>query len=219
MSLAELKEMALKERQESDKAKADLEKQNKAKADESVKGQRGSSRPRSSERRVSAAGRAAAARLAQMVGKDPNAVPARPKRAAPKPAPAPAPAPTPVSVSAPPSSSEPEDPIKRIQAREDLRNEEYRDAIAMIRKGKLQEAGEVFRKLAIEVPSDRKYRVYMHYTWGRIHHSLGAYEDARVEYQRSLALEAGFSPALQSLDALPPDPNKKDGVFNKLFRK
>jgi len=215
MTVAELKAMALKERHEADKAKAELEKQSKAKAaQEEVNIQRGSSRPRSGG--ASPAARAAAARLAKMMGK---------KAAAPEPAPEPTPEPTPEPAAQPPTTSTTpaadtqEDPIERIQAREEARVEEYREAIALIRHGKLQEASESFRKLAIEVPSDRKYRVYMHYTWGRIHHSRGTYEDARVEYNRAIKLEPSFTPAHESIEALPPDPNKKDGVFKKLFRK
>ena len=104
--------------------------------------------------------------------------------------------------------------------REEKRKEGFRAAAALLQQGQLSSAKEMFRQLAIENPTMTKYRVHMHYTWGRELHAAGRDDEAIVEYNRSLKLDPNFEPALKSVAALRLDAGKKSpGLFSRLFGK
>lgn len=92
--------------------------------------------------------------------------------------------------------------------------------LAQLQGGKLGEAAATFKALAVAVPSEKRYRLYMHYAWGRQAEAGGSDDEARAEYKRALGLDASFAPALEAMSSLRSAGKKKEGgLFSKWFRK
>lgn len=128
--------------------------------------------------------------------------------------------PTPIPVAKKPATRDPASVTAQIQDREEKRKEAFRAATALLRQGQLSSAKEMFRQLAIENPNERRYRVLMHYTWGRELHAAGRDEEALAEYNRALGLDPAFEPALKSVASLRLDGGKKQpGLLSKFFGK
>ncbi|HEU5057581.1 MAG TPA: DnaJ domain-containing protein [Kofleriaceae bacterium] len=119
----------------------------------------------------------------------------------------------------------PDEMAERVRRRDDEKRERFQAAIADLRAGKLETARETLRALLAETPGDKQVRTYLHYTLGREHHAAGREEAARGEYERALALEPGFEPALKSLSLLaggdPKDPGDErgGGLISRWFRR
>jgi len=86
-------------------------------------------------------------------------------------------------------------------------------ARALLDAGDLQGAREAFRALAIAVPRDKRYRLYMHYAWGCEHQAAGRPGEARSELERALRLDPNFAPAKQALAGL----EVRKGWLRRLF--
>lgn len=122
----------------------------------------------------------------------------------------------------PPPAVPASDVVDRVVEREDKRNEQFKSGQMMLRQGKFSAAKEVFRQLAIESPSTKKFRVYMHYAWGRELQAARRDDDARAEYNRALNLEPDFEPALKSVASLAaetPKPPTGGGILSRFFPK
>ncbi len=84
----------------------------------------------------------------------------------------------------------------------EAQEERFDAARALLDAGDLQGAREAFRALAIAVPRDKRYRLYMHYAWGCEHQKAGRPGEARSELERALRLDPDFAPAKQALAGL-----------------
>jgi curved DNA-binding protein CbpA len=128
--------------------------------------------------------------------------------------------PPPEDTPSPPAPRDPEQVTREVMEREEKRKDEFRAAQSLVRQGQLSAAKEMFRQLAVDSPKERKYRVYMHYTWGRELQAAGRDEDALVEYNRALGLDPGFEPALKSVATLRlGDGKKQGGLLSRFFGK
>jgi tetratricopeptide (TPR) repeat protein len=94
---------------------------------------------------------------------------------------------------------------------------EFQAAKAKLETGAFGAAREELKQLAVQDPNNKDFRVYMHYAWGREHQAAGRAEEARAEYNRALAIDAGFEPARAALDSL--EGPKSRGLLSKWFRK
>lgn len=93
----------------------------------------------------------------------------------------------------------------------------FDSALKLLKDGKPAEARVRFRQLAVEHPQDRRYRVYLHYAWGREHMAAGRPDQARAELGRALGIDPEFAAARRDLDALS---RKRPGrLLGKLFGK
>lgn len=114
------------------------------------------------------------------------------------------------------------------------REERFAAAVAMVSHGAYGEACTELKGLADANPNLTKFRVYLHYARGRQLAEAGEHDQARVEYQASLALHPQFFLATKALGQLPgapgdsplhgeqepPEPPAgKRGLFSRLFRK
>lgn len=101
-----------------------------------------------------------------------------------------------------------------------LQESQFTAAIAQLDLGKFSEAAVSFKKLAVARPTDKRYRMHMHYCQGKYHQAAGRHSEARSEYQRALGIDASFSLAHKAMATLPQDPDKKKtGLLSRLFRK
>lgn len=120
----------------------------------------------------------------------------------------------------PPEPKDPDELTQQVLEKEEKRKEAFRAATSLLRQGQLANAKEMFRQLAIENPTMTKYRVFMHYVWGRELHAAGRDREALAEYNRALGLDPNFEPALKSVAALRLDDGKKQGgILSKFFGK
>jgi tetratricopeptide (TPR) repeat protein len=129
---------------------------------------------------------------------------------------------TPPRQTVPPPASSTETPAtiaERVTEREENREKQFKSATAMVRQGKVAAAKDIFRQLAIESPTTKKYRVYMHYAWGRELQEARREEEARAEYNRALSLDPDFAPALQAIATLRVDKPATGKFLSKLFGK
>jgi tetratricopeptide (TPR) repeat protein len=97
--------------------------------------------------------------------------------------------------------------------------ERFEEAQRLLQCGELEEASAIFRDLAVARTQDKRFRLYMHYSQGRIHQRDGNHDEARSEYKRALGLDASFEHALQSMASLPDGARRKGGIFSKIFGK
>jgi tetratricopeptide (TPR) repeat protein len=95
----------------------------------------------------------------------------------------------------------------------------FDEAVRLLQGGELERASEIFRELATARTQEKRFRLYMHYSQGRIQQRDGNHDEARAEYKRALGLDASFAPALQSMSSLPETGRRKAGLFSKLFGK
>ncbi len=127
--------------------------------------------------------------------------------------------PTPTSI----DTVTPREMAERVRKRDEERRESFLAAVGDLRAGKLEKAREALRALLAETPTDKQVRVYLHYTLGREHHSAGRSESARGEYERALAIDASFEPALKSMALLEgggKEPGEeRGGLLSRWFRR
>jgi tetratricopeptide (TPR) repeat protein len=118
----------------------------------------------------------------------------------------------------------PDEMADRVRRREEDRRQRLLAAIGELRAGRLAEAREILRALLAETPTDKEVRTYLHYTLGREHHAARRNQEARSEYQRALAFDPGFEPALKSLAILDGGEDKEQGeerggLISRWFRR
>lgn len=114
------------------------------------------------------------------------------------------------------------DLIAALESEEEQRARKLREGIALIKRGSPGEAREMFRELAIGKPGEKRFRVYMHYAWGREHLESGRLEDAAAEFRRALKLDPAFDDAVEGLDEITrmtERDERQPGVFGRLFRR
>lgn len=112
--------------------------------------------------------------------------------------------------------------VAALETEEEERAREFREGQKLLKQGKPGEARELFRKLAISMPGEKKLRVYMHYAWGREHQGAGRFDDAAAELRRALKLDPSFGDAIDAMDeveAARAAVEKQPGVFGRLFRR
>ena len=109
--------------------------------------------------------------------------------------------------------------VAALETEEQERAEKFREGVKLIKTGRPAEARELFRNLAINKPGEKKFRVYMHYAWGREHQGAGRFEDAAAEFRRALKLDPHFDDAIGALDEVSDAAEKQTGVFGRLFRR
>jgi len=91
--------------------------------------------------------------------------------------------------------------------------ERFNIGVQMLEEGKAAEARELFRSMAVAHPKEKRYRVRMHYAWGREHQAAGRLDEARLEYERALRIDPSFEAARRALRRARP------GFFRRLFGK
>lgn len=101
----------------------------------------------------------------------------------------------------------------------DLQEAEFEKALAILRTGDFAMAALAFKAVAVSRPSEKRYRLHMHYAQGRMHQSSGKVDEARAEYKRCLGLDASFVLAHESMASLPKEGKKKGSLMSKLFGK
>lgn len=79
-------------------------------------------------------------------------------------------------------------------------------------------AATTFKELAVGRPSEKRFRMHMHYAQGRVQQAMGQHEEARAEYKRALGLDADFAEAHQAMETLPGDKSAKS-IIKKFFKK
>jgi len=110
----------------------------------------------------------------------------------------------------------------QIEAPTDVEVEEarFQAALEKLDSGKFSDASVAFKKLAVARPSDKRFRMHMHYCQGKYHQSAGRHGEARSEYQRALGIDTSFTLAHKAMATLPQDPEKKKaGLLSRFFRK
>ncbi len=99
-------------------------------------------------------------------------------------------------------------------------NTEFNVALLIMKSDKFSEAAVLFKKLAVARPSEKRFRMHMHYCQGRYYQQSNQEEQARSEFKRALGLDAGFVLAQRALSALPSESGaKKKGLFSRIFGK
>lgn len=102
----------------------------------------------------------------------------------------------------------------------DEEEERFTAGFARLQELDFEGAASTFKALAIGRPSDKRYRMHMHYAQGRARQSEGQIAEARAEYKRALGLDANFSAAHEAMSSLPDEnKKKKSGIISKLFGK
>jgi Flp pilus assembly protein TadD len=96
----------------------------------------------------------------------------------------------------------------------------FEEAVAKLKRGDLGSALETFQRIAAERPGERKYRLYLTYTRGRVYLLERRDEDAQSEFRRALAIDGTFEPARKALESMkgPPE-DDRGGFFKKFFGK
>ncbi|MCP4448795.1 MAG: hypothetical protein GY811_26195 [Myxococcales bacterium] len=101
----------------------------------------------------------------------------------------------------------------------DTQEAQFESALDIMRSGDYPSAATAFKTVAVSRPSEKRYRLHMHYAQGRVLQDTGKFEEARAEYKRCLGLDASFVLARESLASLPKEGKKKSGLISKLFGK
>ena len=99
----------------------------------------------------------------------------------------------------------------RIEAR-------FLDAKQSLQDGMIEQALDDFRALAVEVPMDKRFRLYMHVSSARVCIRQKNFDKAESELKRALALDDQSSAALSAQTELN-DAKKKNGIFSRLFKR
>ncbi len=110
----------------------------------------------------------------------------------------------------------------QIEAPTDVEVEEarFQAALEKLDSGNFSDASVAFKKLAVARPSDKRFRMHMHYCQGKYHQAAGRHGEARSEYQRALGIDTSFTLAHKAMATLPQDPEKKKaGLLSRFFRK
>lgn len=108
--------------------------------------------------------------------------------------------------------------VAALETEDAQRERRLGEGIALVSQGRPAEAREIFRQLAIGNPADRRFRVHMHYAWGREHQGAGRLEDAAAEFRRALKLDPTFDQAAEALDSIAGQ-GDRTGVLGRLFRR
>jgi tetratricopeptide (TPR) repeat protein len=95
----------------------------------------------------------------------------------------------------------------------------FDEASDLCEQGRWGEARRLYHQLAVDNSHVKRYRVHMHYAWGREHQQAGRLEEARAEYRRVLDLDPEFAAAERAVAGLPEPKDKPRGLFSRLFRK
>lgn len=101
----------------------------------------------------------------------------------------------------------------------DLQEAEFEKALQIMQSGNFAAAATAFKAVAVSRPSEKRYRLHMHYAQGRVLQSTGKIDEARTEYKRCLGLDASFVLAHESMASLPKEGKKKGSFMSKLFGK
>lgn len=111
--------------------------------------------------------------------------------------------------------------VSELENEHSERERQFAEAKAMVQRGRPAEAREVFRQLAVKNPGERRFRVHMHYAWGREHEGAGDLDSAAAEFRRSLQLEPTFQEAAEALESVTErlERETSGGVFGRLFRR
>ncbi len=94
----------------------------------------------------------------------------------------------------------------------------FERAVNQMRITDFLSAASTFKELAVGRPSEKRYRMHMHYAQGRLQQSNGQLEEARAEYKRALGLDANFAEAHQAMETLPGG-NTPKSLLKKFFKK
>ncbi len=109
---------------------------------------------------------------------------------------------------------------KQVLAKEQEVEEEYARGKRLLLSGDdIGGAVAVFRQLAANHTSERRYRKWFHFAMGRQRESSGDHVRARNEFRRALDIDPTFEPAQTALARLPDEDTEKKGLFSKLFRR
>jgi len=110
--------------------------------------------------------------------------------------------------------------VAALETEEEERATAFRGGLKLLKAGRPAEAREIFRNLAVNKSSEKKYRVYMHFAWAREHHGAGRLDEAAAEYRRVLKLDPRLKDAIKALDEIAERTSgKQSGVFGRLFRR
>ncbi len=101
----------------------------------------------------------------------------------------------------------------------DIQEAEFVEALKTMATGDFSAAASAFKSVAVSRPSEKRYRLHMHYAQGRVHQSEGRVDEARAEYKRCLGLDATFGLAHDAMTSLPKEGKKKSSFMSKLFGK
>jgi len=96
---------------------------------------------------------------------------------------------------------------------------EFEKALKIMNDGNFEAAAAAFKAVAVARPSEKLYRLHMHYAQGRVFQGAGQIDIARAEYKRCLGLDASFVRAHEAMSSLPKEGKKKSGFISKLFGK
>ncbi len=98
----------------------------------------------------------------------------------------------------------------------------YERALNQMRITDFVTAAATFKELAVGRPSEKRFRMHMHYAQGRVQQSMDQFEEARAEYKRALGIDADFAEAHQAMESLPGGNSAKDAaksLIKKFFKK
>lgn len=101
----------------------------------------------------------------------------------------------------------------------DVQEAEFQKALQVMQGGDFAAAANQFKAVAVKRPSEKKYRLHMHYAQGRTLQHAGKVEESRAEYKRCLGLDATFVLAHEAMASLPKEGKKKGSFMSKLFGK
>ncbi len=97
--------------------------------------------------------------------------------------------------------------------------ERFVRAVNQLRITDFISAASTFKELAIGRPSEKRFRMHMHYAQGKLRQSKGDIEEARAEYKRALGLDANFAEAHQAMESLPGgNKDKAKKLLKKFFK-
>ena len=95
----------------------------------------------------------------------------------------------------------------------------FATALRQMEANEFEAAAKAFKAAAVSRPSEKRYRLHMHYAQGRVLQADGKAEEARAEYKRCLGLDASFVAAHEAMLSLPKQGKKKSSLMSKLFGK
>ncbi len=106
------------------------------------------------------------------------------------------------------------------ESQSDLKEEaNFASALERMEEGDFEGAAKGFKAAAVSRPSEKRYRLHMHYAQGRVLQADGKMDESRAEYKRCLGLDASFVAAHEAMLSLPKHGKKKKSLMSKLFGK
>jgi tetratricopeptide (TPR) repeat protein len=103
-------------------------------------------------------------------------------------------------------------------ARRAEEEQRFQRALNQMRITDFVTAATTFKELAVGRPSEKRFRMHMHYAQGRVQQAMGQHEEARAEYKRALGLDADFAEAHQAMETLPGGKSAKS-ILKSFFKK